>query len=469
MQIMGFGIDYSTGELLVRPIERETFAEKIVEALSGNIKSFKSLTGASDRSLTFRGEKHHTPVDLCNPKEAGWTYMINEKDPQRDEIIKAIRPLAEYRGMKDPESPLIFNGEAEERWEEWMQDNLQSPDKSDRPYYITIYGGPDMVPFRLQSLLDTAAAVGRLDFESVDELSTYVNKIIHLEKAADPVTDPKALIFAPDGGASDPTYYSRHYMAEPLADHITNDIKIETATTMGDAATKNNLKNMLMNSKAALVYTASHGLGATDQSLDFQKEVNGAICCQHKRGDPWQDWAFTGDDVPFDRPFLEGSIFFQFACFGYGTPAESDYSHWLGNTELNCSQDFVAALPKRLLSHPNGPIAFVGHVDTAWLSGFDDPNNPNPGGKWSNRISPFVTAVNRLLDCETVGLAMDEMNQRYGRGNAQLATFFDLVERKKATVEKYAEWLADTYIYRSDAQNYMIYGDPAVKLRIPSD
>ena len=50
--------------------------------------------------------------------------------------------------------------------------------------------------------------------------------------------------------------------------------------------------------------------------------------------------------------------------------------HWLQEPTLNSERDFVAALPKRLLAHPRGPIAFVGHVDTAWFHGFDDPNNP---------------------------------------------------------------------------------------------
>ncbi|MGZ9190290.1 MAG: hypothetical protein ACXW39_09570, partial [Nitrospira sp.] len=29
--------------------------------------------------------------------------------------------------------------------------------------------------------------------------------------------------------------------------------------------------------------------------------------------------------IPANEPFLEGAVFFQFACYGYGTPAQSDY------------------------------------------------------------------------------------------------------------------------------------------------
>ena len=50
----------------------------------------------------------------------------------------------------------------------------------------------------------------------------------------------------------------------------------------------------------------------------------------HETGDAMEDWLITAEDVDGEQPFLEGSVVFQFACFGYGTPAESDFRHWLG-------------------------------------------------------------------------------------------------------------------------------------------
>jgi len=469
MQIMGLGIDYQTGELLVKPMDSTAFARKILESLNKNSKDFTQLANVGSQTLTFRGEVERRPVDQGNPREAGWTYIVNENDPDREEISKILRPLAEYRGMKDPESPMVFNGEAEEEWFDWLQDNYYSVEHMERPYYIAIVGGPDKIPFKFQSLLDMATAVGRLDFNSLDDLKAYVEKVIRLEEMPEPVVDRKALVFAPDYGSQDPTHFSRLYMAEPLAEYICDNCQLQTSTMSGDMATKSKLTSALLSEKPALVYTASHGMGAIGQPLDIQKRFNGAICCQRKEGDPLGKWLFTADDVPLDRPYLEGSVFFQFACFGYGTPAESDYSHWLDKPELNCEQDFVAALPKKLLSHPRGPIAYVGHLDTAFLHGFDDPNNPYPAGRWHSRMSPFIKAVNGLLfDTQPIGLTMNEMNARYGIGNAQLSNFLDQVQRGKKTFEAYINWLVDTFITRSDAQNYMIFGDPAVRLRIPS-
>lgn len=111
------------------------------------------------------------------------------------------------------------------------------------------------------------------------------------------------------------------------------------------------------------------------------------------------DWLFNAKDVSHDGPYLEGAVFFQFACFGYGTPVESGFSHWHpAIRKVNAKADFVAALPKKLLSHPRGPIAYVGHLDVALLHGFDDPDNPIPlEGPWHPRIAPFKKALDLLL------------------------------------------------------------------------
>lgn len=58
------------------------------------------------------------------------------------------------------------------------------------------------------------------------------------------------------------------------------------------------------------LYTASHGLGAVNQTAEIQHRYNGAICCQH-HGDLTLDALFSADDVPYDRPYLEGAVFFQ--------------------------------------------------------------------------------------------------------------------------------------------------------------
>jgi hypothetical protein len=471
MKILGFGLDFK-GKPLFKPVDGATFEQALIDALARNGDRLQKSTKATSAAFSYRGETPRRVVDLGDPHAAGWSLLVHSNDPQRPEFEAILEPLARHRGMSDPKSPLVFNDEPPEEWFDWLHDSYYALDLEGKkaPQYILIVGGPERIPFRFQSLLDTVASVGRVAFDGVNDLKQYVDKLLRLEKANAPTVSREAFFFAPDGGPDDPTHFSRQYMAEPLAAHVEKELKFTVHKKVGDEATKMNLLAALRGHTPSLVYTASHGLGATSEPLETQKRYNGAICCQHS-GDLTLDALFTGDDVPKYEPFLEGAVFFQFACFGYGTPAESDYSHWLkGVPEKYTSADFVANLPKQLLAHPRGPIAFVGHLDTAFLHAFADPEAPEALDRWHNRIAPFKEAVDQMLAVQPSGLAMEKMGQRYSVCNTLITDTYDRDRRGKVkwTPERRARFL-DTWITRNDAQNYMVFGDPAARLRIPSE
>src|SRR5205823_5562176 len=116
---------------------------------------------------------------------------------------------------------------------------------------------------------------------------------------------------------------------------------------------------------------------------------------------------------------------------------------------------FVAALPKRLLSHDRGgALAVIGHVARA--SGF---SFMRPGG---SQLLPFRNALGRILAGETVGYAMTDFNERYAALSTDLANLQWQVS-VGATIPD--EELVPRWIERNDAQNYVVLGDPAVALR----
>ena len=470
MRILATGLDYSTGDALIDPIDEESFGQAIQDSLTRHADEVRRSVQVRARGTAFRGEvERERTVDLGDPRAAGWTFLLNSDDPRRDEIVKVLAPLGEHRGMQEP-SPLIFNGEPEEEWQDWMQEHYLGLELDGRrvPHYVLVVGGPDQVPFHFQALLDSAASVGRVDFDTLTDLQAYVDKVLRHERAADPTAAREALFFATDGGPGDATHFSRRFMADPLSHHVMKTRRFPTRTLVAEAATKEQFLDDARQRKPALVYTASHGMAAPNEQLEVQKRVNGGICCDHLKGDAREEWLITADDVDLRQPFFEGAVLFQFACFGYGTPAESDFRHWLGGAELNSSTSFVAALPKRLLAHPRGPIAFIGHVDTAWLHGFDDPESPYQVNLWSSRITPYKKAIEVLLGCQPVGLAMSDLNKRFDYANAQLTLSFDrMVRRKLDLTPAQRNQLANTFIFRSDAQNYLVFGDPAASLRIP--
>lgn len=459
MQIMGLGVDLEGG-LLFPPTEQAAFARQI---LAGWEKLPPSAT-------SFRGEVRPLATVDGDPLVVGWTFLVHSADPDRDQIIDILQPLANRRGMENPRAPLLFNGEPEDDWMEWVEVNHRSRQLEGRtvPYYILIVGSPQWIPFKLQSFLDIFASVGRLDFETMEDLDSYIQKLIRIEDDSQPVTSREVLLFSTDHGLPDPTFFSRRYMVEPLRDYIEDRLKISTHLLAGDEATKTNFVTALRDRSPALVYSASHGLAALRRPVEDQMRYNGALCCQTP-GHPRPREIFSADDVPLDRPFMEGAVFFQFACLGYGTPASSDFHHWVPDYPNQFSgREFVSAMPKRLLSHPRGPLAYVGHLDIALLHGFSDPKDPQGTGRWGARMSAFVGTVNKILGVKPYGMALQDINDRFNTANFAITNTYDRQRRGTFQWNEQNEMrLVDNWLVRTDAQNYMILGDPAVRLRLP--
>ncbi len=104
------------------------------------------------------------------------------------------------------------------------------------------------------------------------------------------------------------------------------------------------------------------------------------------------------------------------------------------------------------------------------MHGFTDIENRHLLDRWHNRIVPFLVTIDKLLRVHTAGQAMFEMNKRYDVTNAILTSTYDRIQRRSGewtwTPER-RERFIDTWIVRGDAQNYMVFGDPAARLRIP--
>src|SRR4029079_6090539 len=65
---------------------------------------------------------------------------------------------------------------------------------------------------------------------------------------------------------------------------------------------------------------------------------------------------------------------------------------------------FIAALPKAVLSNPEGPLAVIAHLDLAWTYTFQDLG---PNGQ--DRASLFEGIFRSLTNGRRSGLAYDEL------------------------------------------------------------
>lgn len=466
MNIFSTGLVWPSMTTLNRTTSLSEFSSALLSGIGASQTELFALSARSGSAAQVFRDRPPVPLALDDPAAAGWRVLINPTDPRAADLVAAIKPLAEAYGASS--EPLLYEGKAT-AWD-WIE-RVFLP-MEDRPYYVLILADPESVPFGLQAALGVCAAVGRLDFDLPEQLDVYVEKLLR-HRRGEMSTQARAVFFAPDAdrdddGDYDVTYYSRRYMADPLANFTKDRLQFEVDRYMGSDATVANLLEYWAHDNPSLCYSASHGLAAVDQPTEVQMAYNGSVVAQGEE-------ILHAELVPIDRPVMPGGVYFQFACHGYGTPAISDYSHWLPQVGLPrqyAARSFVAALPKRLLANPLGPIAYIGHVDDAFLSGFAYDEAPELAellpDRYHDRLHPYRNACVELLrNSRPVGLALRSFRDKYSTLNGTLTTLRDDIARGFLPASVRMELaLAEAFIRRADAQNFLLLGDPGARLRI---
>ncbi|MCP4658728.1 MAG: hypothetical protein GY856_25230, partial [bacterium] len=195
----------------------------------------------------------------------------------------------------------------------------------------------------------------------------------------------------------------------------------------------------------------------------------GAILCQdwpgRGRGPLEPDHYFAAADLGADVR-LRGLIAFLFGCYSAGTPQLDNFPPPpLRNPIVRAPQSFISPLARRLLSHPNGSaLAVLGHVDRTWTRSFGT-------GRGMGYLH-IVSLLKRLLDGYPVGAAMDWMNERFAEISTELTDVLDAQEQALRYPSRTdagsgapdRTQLAGLWRANNDARNFVVLGDPAVRL-----
>lgn len=419
-------------------------------------------------------EDHFGPmagVDAADLASAGWGVIFSAGDGQAEAVREALSPLLEHRRAQAGERYREMIGPDAYRPGESKRDFLKRyrvgagpPDPRKMPYYLLLVGPPEAIPFRFQHQLDIQYAVGRLSFESLDAYAAYARSVVAAELGG--LRRRRQAAFF---GASNPGDRSTARSAEELVRPLARQTAAgqpgwDVLELLAEDATKAQLGELVGTADGgpALLFTATHGMGFK-KGDSRQLRGNGALVCQDWPGIEKRrpvpigpDHYFSSEDVTEAlRP--GGLVAFHFACFGAATPQFDEFAarDFADERAEIASRPFLAQLPQRLLGHSRGgALAVVGHVDRAWTWSFSWPGA-------GQQLAVFQSTLKLLLDGHPVGWAMECFSERYAELASDLAVVLEDVKWKKE-VDEFE--LADLWTSSNDARNYMILGDPAVRL-----
>jgi hypothetical protein len=455
------GINAATGGYFTSPLT----TGQVADVAKGGLPDRAML--AEQQQVHFAtSEPDLAPRDGVDPTDlaqTGWAVAFGSG--VEEAVVDALGPLIEHRRgqVGDERRMRVLHGDVGVKAGESKLDFLlrvgASPagpaDPERFPYYILLVGDPDHIPFSFQYHLDVQYAVGRLDLPSVDAYANYARSVVAAETRAGS-GHGRAAFF---GTRHDPaTELSATRLIEPVqAALASSHPTVELGSAIGDAASKDRLRALSGGADTPdVLFLAAHGLGLPFGSQD-QALRQGALVCQEWPGPDHAvtiDHTFGADDVLAEGD-ATGLVAFLFACFGAGTPRWDDFVPQRGGERRELAQaPFVSALPKALLGRPGGTaLAVVGHVERAWSYSF----------AWDGDrayTAVFEDALRRLFDGHPVGSALEAVNARH----AELAVDLDALLSELGDVAIDHARLVGLWTAKNDARNFVLLGDPAVRV-----
>ncbi|CAM2009988.1 hypothetical protein [Acanthopleuribacter pedis] len=441
----------------------------LTAALTGQDPSAEDLAlkqYTAGRKKTYLNVIHG--VEPKNLASAGWGLVLPRDSD--DGLLDALAPLIEHRRRQAGDRFYQITGEEglapRESKAAFLRRHFMGAgpvDPEKLPYYLLLVGSPEQIPFHFQQQLDVQFAVGRLHFDRLADYAAYARQVVETETRAAAAETQAVALWCPTHDAA--TIAGYDLFLDPLSKVLAKKNNINLRDMRGAAATKAAFQALAGGADpASLLVSLSHGMAAeetiTADRPDARAAQGALVCGDWRGGDaPWSDAYVLGPDSVQPAP-NSGTIWFNLSCFGGGTPKIQP--HFKAGRRRNIADEaFVNALSQKLLSRERGALqAVVSHVDLLYLHSFEG----NHGGSYP---AAFTSAVSALLDGFPVGAAVDVVNQRYAELATELTDHLEELhwadEGTPVDPEKAAA-IAETWCAHHDARNYVVFGDPAVRL-----
>ncbi len=464
---IAFGVDADTG-LTLPGID-----PAILILLGGgdqNQNALNQRANAAEVGFGLTGD-----LDANDLSQAGWGVIFT---PNADPAIRAaLQPLLDRRKKQVDDESLfkifegadgVLPGDDARGWLGRKGVTMQVVDSAmGVPYYLLLVGSPEEIPFEFQYALDIFWAVGRVHFPEAADYALYAESVIAYETSTQVPRARQIAVFAPRTEGDPATQLFADRVATDLANGsqiampVGKRQKFMVRSAIGDTATKSTLSQILSDTwpgrAPALLISGSHGMGFRMDDPRLPGMQGAPVC---------QDWAGPGSPINEQHWFsaadlgagnsFHGLIHFFFACYGGGCPKFDTFQRLNNQPKQIAPNTMLARLPQAMLTHGGaGALATIAHVDRAWgYSLVSDRGGAQTQG--------FRDVLGSLCRGDRVGQALDRFNVRWAGLSAELLESLNDKQRGKAVSD--AE-LASRWVARDDARNYIVFGDPAVRMR----
>lgn len=438
------------------------------------------------------------PNDLALQR---WGIVVGRSiTPARWQAYKAqLTELAQARARQQGAPVRVFrvpSGLDHEGLRAWYQLAVR-PDggsEHERPEYLLVLGDYDEVSLEAERfLLGRGQWVGRLalgDPEQTEAYAAYAAKVLRHEARPLAQAQARALFHSSLDGTAAVNAGHTHLVTPLLAQARAQQGPVdfparevldltptdETADVPTALETPTPAAFLARTAEATgdVLFTLSHGCGAPDWTEAQRRSFQGAL--SFPGTDP-DGFGLRVDATHVAQgPFLPGGLWFAFACFSAGTPARSNYLHWLKRlAELNThwgSQDwvldtlsasehgFTAALPRAALTNPEGPLGVVGHVDLAFTYSFTFQGEAH--------TQTYRHALAAMLGAPRLGQAMAVLGRRLSAVHTTLVTQQEMLDMMRASgmspPPAMRKALGYRMLHRHDVAGFTLLGDPAARL-----
>lgn len=409
-------------------------------------------------------------VDPLRLDSAGWSVIF--APDVGGEVREALRPLLDHRRRQ---AGTLYQEHEDAIVEELTADFLArrnaepgNPNPRRFPYYVLLVGDPRKISYRFQYELDVQYAVGRLWLDRPEDYESYARSVVRAETAPTQATGPKRMTFFGVANEDDrPTQRLCKDLLQPLAQAFSQREGWKVWEYLGSKATRAQLGELLGGPETpSVLFTGSHGLGfrindEEERAAFWKRQLaeQGALICQDWPGpEAWKgeippEHYFAASDLKPGTD-LRGLFAFLFACYSGGTPEYDSFADDFGTPPRIASAPFVAQLPKRLLA--SGALAVIAHVDRAWTTSFSYTGESQP--------EVFKSTLTKLLDGEPLGWCMEYLNTRHAELSVELCGLFQDRQHLAPVTQ---QQLSRVWRANNDARNFVVLGDPAVRLAVP--